>query len=155
MSPGPHWRGGMFRGLGYRFTLARQVILDVLSKSNKHLSAEDIYFQVHSNYPAIGLTTVYRTLKVVVDMGLVFKFDFGDGKTRYELAERQEGLETHFHLICSNCGRIIDYKDLIEEDREMIDKIKEKILKKYHFKINKTSFQFYGLCEECNRQIKR
>jgi len=80
------WWHGEFRGCGYRITIPRQTILQVLDESKEHLSAEDIYLKVHSIYPAIGLTTVYRTLDLLINMGLIFKFDFGDGRARYELA---------------------------------------------------------------------
>jgi len=111
---GPPWLHGKFRGCGYRLTVPRQIILDVLSKTSKHLSAEDIYHAVHKGYPAIGLTTVYRTLELLVQMGLVFKFDFGDGRARYELSEGPKGARHHHHLVCTDCGRAIDYTDFID-----------------------------------------
>ena len=82
MSPG--W-GRRFRGCGYRMTVPRQAIMEVLSSTDKHLSAEDIYMKVHRTYPNVGLTTVYRTLELLTEMGLIVTFDFGDGRARYEL----------------------------------------------------------------------
>ena len=84
---GPMWWHGRFKGCGYRITIGREAILDVLTNAKKHLSAEDIHNKLHNKYPAIGLTTIYRTLDLLVNMGLVFKFDFGDGRARFELAE--------------------------------------------------------------------
>ena len=78
MRRGPPWWHGRFRRFGHRLTAPRETILNTLSKTQKHLSAEDIYLEVHKIYPAVGLTTVYRTLELLVRMGWVYKFDFGD-----------------------------------------------------------------------------
>ena len=80
---GHHWCQGRVRGCGFRMTMGREAVLDVLSRTEDHLSAEDIYMRVHEIYPAIGLTSVYRTLDMLVNIGLVYKFDFGDGRARF------------------------------------------------------------------------
>ncbi|NWF75626.1 MAG: transcriptional repressor [Nitrospirae bacterium] len=146
---GPPWLQGKFRGCGYRLTMPRQIILDVLSKTTDHLSAEEIYMTVHKVYPAIGLTTVYRTLELLVQMGLVFKFDFGDGRARYELSEGPKSIGHHHHLICTGCRRIIDYTDFIDEEIELLKRTEKGLSKKYNFKISNHLIQFYGLCEKC------
>ncbi len=138
-----------FRGGGYRITIPRQIILQVLDESKKHLSAEDIFLKVHQIYPTIGLTTVYRTLELLVGMGLVFKFDFGDGRARYELCRGDDSSSHHHHLVCTNCGRIIDYAEFIEEELELINKTKQELEKKYGFEIRNHTLQFYGLCKRC------
>jgi len=83
---GSRWWDGRLRNHSCRITVPRQAILDVLSKESKHLSAEDVFMKVHKGYPGIGLTTVYRTLNLLTQIGLVLKFDFGDGRARYELS---------------------------------------------------------------------
>jgi len=149
MRHGQPWLRTKFISAGHRFTMPRQVILDVLQRSSKHLSAEDIYFIVHKKYPAIGLTTVYRTLDLLVQMGLVFKFDFGDGRARYESAERPKIFKHHHHLICTSCGRVIDYTDFIDEEVELLNQTEKGLSKKYNFKILNHVIQFYGLCNKC------
>lgn len=146
--PGKRWHRE-FRGGGYRITIPRQIILQVLDESKKHLSAEDIFLKVHQIYPTIGLTTVYRTLELLVGMGLVFKFDFGDGRARYELCRGDDSSSHHHHLVCTNCGRIIDYAEFIEEELELINKTKQELEKKYGFEIRNHTLQFYGLCKRC------
>lgn len=146
---GHHWWGGRFRGQGYRITVPRQAILEVLSKTDEHLSAEDIYLKVHKVYEGIGLTTVYRTLELLVNMGLVFKFDFGDKRARYELSEGPKGERHHHHLVCTKCNRVIDYTDFLDEEKELLDKTEKSLSKKYNFAINSHSIQFYGLCDRC------
>lgn len=146
---GAAWWQGKFKGCGYRITLGREAIIDVLTKANKHLSAEDIYMRVHPKYPNIGLTTIYRTLDILVNIGIIFKFDFGDGRARYELVENTKGLNYHLHLICINCNRIIDYTDYIDDVIELIDQIEKGLSLKYNFKITNHTIQFYGFCKEC------
>jgi Fur family ferric uptake transcriptional regulator len=149
---GPPWLQGKFRGCGYRLTVPRQAILDVLSKTIKHLSAEDIYLEVHKVYPAIGLTTVYRTLELLVRTGLVFKFDFGDGRARYELSEGPKSIGHHHHLVCTGCGRIVDYTDFINEEIELLKQTEKGLSRKYKFKITNHLIQFYGLCYRCKNK---
>ena len=88
--------------------MARQTILGVLSNAPAHLSAEDLYLEVHEVQPNVGLTTVYRTLDLLVQMGLVCKFDFGDGRARYELCEGPDRGRHHHHLVCTKCGEVQD-----------------------------------------------
>jgi Fur family ferric uptake transcriptional regulator len=146
---GPPWLHGKLKGCGHRLTIPRQAILDVLSKTREHLSAEDIYFEVHKVHPAIGLTTVYRTLELLVQTGMVFKFDFGDGRARYELSESPKGIGHHHHLVCTGCRRIIDYTDFIDEEIELLKKTEKGLSEKYNFKITNHMIQFHGLCRKC------
>ncbi|MFY9402534.1 MAG: Fur family transcriptional regulator [Candidatus Omnitrophota bacterium] len=145
------WWQGKFRGCGYRITLGREAVLDVLSKSDKHLSAEEIYKKIRARFPSVGLTTVYRTLDVLVNLGLVFKFDFGDKRARFELAEGPKGVRHHHHLICTNCKRVIDYTDFIDEEVELLNQTERGLSEKYGFKITNHLIQFYGLCGICRK----
>jgi Fur family ferric uptake transcriptional regulator len=133
---------------GFRMTLPRQVILVVLSKSEDHLLAKDIYMKIKKDYPNIGLTTVYRTLDLLVRMDLINKFEFGDGQSRYELAWDYK--EHHHHLVCQGCGKIIDYNDFIDDEVKFFDKIQESLSKKYRFNIDSHEVYFYGKCDACH-----
>ena len=149
---GPLWWHGRFRGCGYRLTIPREAILAVLSKTSRHLSAEDVFLAVHKVYPAIGLTTIYRTLELLVQMGLVAKFDFGDKRARYELVEGTKGIRHHHHLVCTGCGRIIDYTDFIDDEKELLGRTEKGLSKKFNFKITNHIIQFYGLCDKCKNK---
>lgn len=151
---GAPWLHGKFRGCGYRLTVGREAILDVLSKFKGHLSAEDIYMKVHSQYPNIGLTTVYRTLDVLSNLGMIYRLDFGDGRARYELAEGPEGTSHHHHLICTNCNKVVDYTDFIDEEVELLSETEKGLSKKYDFRITNHIIQFYGLCGKCGNKEK-
>jgi len=146
---GQGWWHGKFRGYGYRLTVGREAILDILSKCKGHLSAEDIYMKVYSRYPRIGLTTVYRTLDVLSDIGLVYKFDFGDGRARYELTKGPKGINHHHHLVCTSCNRVVDYTDFVDEEVELLKETEKGLSKKYDFRITNHLIQFYGLCGSC------
>lgn len=139
-----------FKESHHRLTKPRKAILDVLNKTGDHLSAEEVYQKVYDIYPAIGLTTVYRTLELLVQIGLVLKFDFGDGRARYEL---NVGLDVkkghHHHLICTNCHRIIDYTEFIDDEVELLKKTEKGLSRKYNFEIHNHIIAFYGLCDRC------
>jgi Fur family ferric uptake transcriptional regulator len=146
---GPRWWDGRLRKHSCRITVPRQVILDVLSKEEKHLSAEDIFLKVHRIYPEIGLTTVYRTLNLLTQIGVVLKFDFGDGRARFELSAEPKKEIHHHHLICTSCNRIIDYKDFVDEEVKLFKKTEKLLSRKYDFEITNHLINFYGLCEKC------
>lgn len=148
----PPWWHGRFRGCGYRITAAREAILELLHNTTEHLSAEDIFMAIHKNHPTIGLTTVYRTLELLARMGLVFKFDFGDGRARYELAESSKGIRHHHHLVCTKCDRVVDYTDFIDDEVELLSRTEKGLSEKFHFEITHHVIQFYGLCEKCRRK---
>jgi Fur family ferric uptake transcriptional regulator len=148
---GSAWWCGRFRNYGYRLTAPREAIMDVLSTTSEHLSAEDVYLAVHEVLPNVGLATVYRTLELLVEMGLVFKFDFGDGRARYELSESPKGKRHHHHLICTRCNRIIDYTDFIDDEIEFLSRAEKGLSKKFNFLITNHLIQFYGLCEDCRK----
>jgi Fur family ferric uptake transcriptional regulator len=132
---------------GFRMTLPRRVILDSLSKTDDHLLAKDVYLRINKRHPDIGLTTVYRTLDLLVRMGLINKFEFGEGQSRYELA--WEYKNHHHHLVCLECGKIIDYHDFIEDEIKFFDRIQKSLSRKYRFKIDNHEVYFYGKCQEC------
>lgn len=142
---------GQFKGCGYRMTRPREAILDVLGKTINHLSAEDVFLTVHRFYPNIGLTTVYRNLELLVQMGLVVKFDFGHGRAKYELTEKYGKKGHHHHLVCKKCSRIIDYGDFMEDEVKFLKNIEKGLSKKYDFKITSHLIQFQGLCSQCKK----
>ncbi len=145
---GPWWRD-KFDQQSVRLTSAREIVLEVLNSTDEHLSAADIYVQAHEINPSIGLTTVYRSLDILEQLGIAQKFDFGDGRARYELINRPGEKNHHHHLICVRCKKIIDYTEFIEDEIEFIENTQDKLSKKYNFTINDHVINFYGFCEEC------
>jgi len=130
-------------------TLPRQQILDFLHNKGGHLSAEEVFMGLRGKLPSMGLATVYRTLELLTELGIVHKFDFGDGRARYEFAEGPASLGHHHHLVCTSCKRIIDYTDFIKEETELLKRTEAGLSKKHNFQIKSHLIQFYGLCRDC------
>jgi len=146
--PGPpKWRH-RFQGHVSRWTIPREAILDFLSRTQKHLSAKEIYSSLYKSHPGIGLTTVYRTLDLLARMGLVTKLILGDGQSRYEFKSNEKE-EHHHHLLCTRCGKIINYSEFLDEELELVRKTEQKLEIKYNFKILDHNIEFLGLCEKC------
>ncbi|MGB3860655.1 MAG: transcriptional repressor [Candidatus Aminicenantaceae bacterium] len=137
-----------FEGHASRLTAPREAILEFLSRSSKHMSAKELYASLHRSYPGLGLSTVYRTLDLLARMGIVTKIAIGDGQSRYEFKSREKD-EHHHHLICTNCGGIINYSEFLDEELRLIKKTEEKLAKKYNFIIKDHNIEFLGICEKC------
>lgn len=132
-----------------KLTPKREQILRILVEySDKHLSAEEIYNLVKEKAPDVGLATVYRTLDLFQNYEVVHGIDFGDGRKRYEFGAG-EGEHNHHHLICTECGKIIE----VAED--LLGKLEEKICKQYKFEIENHELKFYGQCESCSNQYRK
>ena len=131
-----------------RWTAPREAVLEVLSRSSGHKSAKEIHAAHYDEHPGLGLTTVYRTLELLHRLGLVHRLASGDGQSRYEL-KSEGGKGHHHHLICTRCGRIIDYRDFIGEELELVKKTEEALAGRHNFLIRDHNFEFLGLCEKC------
>lgn len=131
----------------YKMTSQRQVILRAFVESDvRHLSAEDVYDIVKKRAPEIGLATVYRTLELFTEMDLLKKLDFDDGCSRFELNDREDEGHYHHHLICLDCGKVMEVKDDLLETLETILK------KRLHFETVDHQLKVYGYCEDCQRK---
>ena len=143
--------GKKLKGCGFRMTASREAVLEILKNTDKHLSAEDIYMAIHPVNQAIGLTTIYRTLELLNQSGIISKFEFGHGRAKYELSEAYSNKKHHHHLICKKCRKIVDYSDFLEDEQEYIRKAEKGLEKKYGFDIDNHLIRFYGLCTECKK----
>lgn len=146
--PRPKLLHGKLTDRGFRLTLPRQVILNLFQGNRQHLSADEVFLTVRSRYPGIGIATVYRNLEILARAGLLLKFDFGDRRSRYELAGESKE-DHHHHLICTQCGRIIDYSDFMEKEVKFVKELETELSQKYNFKIQNHQIHFRGLCEKC------
>lgn len=113
----------------------------IIENEGKHLSAEEIYDLVKEKCPEIGLATVYRTMQMFDEVGLVYKHNFDDGRSRYELNHNED--HQHHHLVCINCNRVIE----VEED--LLEQLENEVEKKYNFSITNHNVKFFGYCENC------
>lgn len=128
---------------GLKTTRQREEVLNVFLNSSGHKSLAQIYAQVAKTNPKIGYTTVYRTLRLLTRLGLATQRKFADGETRYEPAS--EGSH-HDHLICLDCGKIIEFED------PTLEALQNGIAQRHRFKISHHRMELYGRCEECNRK---
>ncbi len=132
----------ILRSKGYKLTPQRRAVLDVLLKGRgQHLTAEEIYDEVRSDCPDIGLATVYRTVQLLSNMKILMKMNLEDGITRYEMNLDEE--HHHHHLICESCGKIYEVMDDLLED------VESKVEAEYNFKILDHKLKFYGVCKDC------
>lgn len=150
--PSAKWLHGRLKGYGYRMTQGREAVLNALSASKDHLSADDIYMKIRPLYPGVGLTTIYRTLDILVNLGMVLKFDFGDGRARYELIEEEKATTHHHHIVCTKCRKITNYKNFGEKELKLFDKLEKSLSKKFNFEIKNHVVQFLGICGNCLKQ---
>lgn len=132
----------------YKITKQREIIFNaLLNNRESHLSPEELHAIVNEEHKDIGIATVYRTLLLFEELGLVFKLNFDDNRYRYELSSEKEQ-HHHHHLICKECNKIQEVKfDLLESIEDIIEKT-------YGFKIDNHILKFYGICSECQQKKK-
>ena len=148
---GPWWQNRLLDA-GFRMTNPREIVLGILRNTGKHLSAEDIYIDAIKANPSVGLTTIYRTMDLFTQIGVVQKFDFGDGRAHYELASNPIKKNHYHHLICMKCKTILDYTDFVNEELDLMKKTEEALTTKYQFKIFYHTIHFYGICKKCQEE---
>jgi len=126
-----------------KFTKQRELILKFLYENDGHYTPEEIYMLLKQSYPNvnIGIATVYRTLTLLEDSGIASSISFGTQGKKYELGLKKH----HDHLICTHCGKIIEFFDETIEERQ------EEIAKKHHFKMQDHTMKIIGLCEDCQQ----
>jgi Fur family ferric uptake transcriptional regulator len=146
--PGPAKWQNRLHGHCCRWTGPRQAIVGFLSRRPGHVSAKDIYGSLSRAFPGIGMTTVYRTLDLLERTGFVQRVTLGDGQARYEF-KPPEAKDHHHHLICTGCGKIIDYSDFAREELELVRKTEERLTRRHGFRIHDHNIEFLGLCEKC------
>jgi Fur family transcriptional regulator, ferric uptake regulator len=145
---GRHQWHHQFRANVCRWTAPRESILDLLNRARSHLSAKDIYAALQPSFPGLGLATVYRTLELLHRLGIVQKVTSSDGQGRYELRS-DNPKDHHHHLICTRCGSIVNYRDFVQEELELVKKTEEALTKKYNFAVQDHNIEFLGVCEKC------
>jgi len=130
---------------GLKFTKQRELIADVFFASGGHLKVEELLEKVRKQDEQVSLATVYRTMKLLTDCGLAHPHRFGERQTVYEPIEGDE--EHHDHIICTLCGRIVEFVD------DRIEELQELIAKKNGFKLTHHRMELYGEClERCEKK---
>ena len=127
-----------------KFTAQREAILKTLFGNNEHLAPEELHALVKSQNQDcnIGVSTVYRTLNLLEDAGLVNSLSYGSNGKKYELSSDDH----HDHIICVSCDKIIEFEDDVIEQRQ------EEIATKSGFVLTAHTMQLYGICTACQEK---
>ena len=129
---------------GMRQSGPRRTVAEVFFSmgDEEHLGLDEIHRRARRRDRRIGYATVYRTMKLLAELGFAHERHFGSGAVRYELAG--DGSH-HDHLICTKCGRIVEF----EEPR--IESLQEETAKKLGFLFTGHKMELYGVCRDCRR----
>src|SRR3954468_12310551 len=127
------------RRVGQRVTPQRLVILGALRRG-EHLAADDVFAPVEPLLPGVNRSTVYRTLELFRDLGLVSMTDLGGGARQFELID-----EPPHHLICHRCGHMLQLDD------DLVEPLRGSIRQRYGFSPGIDHLALFGYCSECNR----
>jgi Fur family ferric uptake transcriptional regulator len=137
----------LLRDNGLKFTIQREVILEMLYSSDEHLTPESLHHLIQEKHPDLntGIATVYRTLSLLEDSDMVTSLSFGAQGKKYELGAKDH----HDHIICTQCGAISEFVDDEIEIRQ------KKIAEELGFLIQEHSMQIYGVCQPCQIKMKK
>ncbi len=133
----------ILRQHGYKITPQRRIILGAITHIHEHLTPAALYDRVSREDPGIGLVTIYRTLEILASLGLICEMHLG-GNYRSYLMRRPSG--HHHHLICSDCGTVVDFTDCD------LGELEQRLSKETNFKINGHLLEFIGQCQNCRKQ---
>jgi len=135
--------GNVLQQKGFRLTQARRHILAALISSEDHITADSLYDTVSQEQPGIGRMSVYRTLDLLSDLGLIRPVYQNTGAAHYILLDNGH----HHHLVCSHCGKVIDVDDCA------VKKVERAIRRNYNFEIQGHLLEFIGRCSDCQQVI--
>lgn len=131
------------RKRGYKVTPQRRITIEVLlTFPLQHFSVEELYQGVKRCNPEVGMSTIYRTVQILEEMGYITKRNFDDGFARYEMCEFDEK-HWHHHLICLKCGKVIEMQD------DYLEMLEKEIEEKKRFIIMNHELKVYGYCSDC------
>lgn len=127
------------RAEGKRITPQRSLLLDVIRRSKGHLGADQIYHLARERDPRISLSTVYRNLNLLKELGLISRLHLDEEHHHYELKDAAN----HYHLICSSCGRVIEF------DSSLVEQLMADVSAEKDFVVERVRIDLTGLCVEC------
>jgi Fur family ferric uptake transcriptional regulator len=129
--------------VGLKQTEQRNTILRSFLETRAHLSTEELHRLVKKKDARIGVTTIYRTLKLLAECGWASEVEFHDGKARFE---HQYNRRNHHHMVCTGCGSSVEFFS------PEIDRLEHEIGGKFNYRTTRHTFQIYGLCVDCHRK---
>ena len=130
------------RQRGYKLTPQRRTMLKLITTSQKHLTPAAIYERLQQEHPGIGLVTIYRTLGILAELGVICEINT-ESSSRSYLIRRVP--EHHHHLICSACGAVTDFTTCD------LKRLEQRLSRKTGFKIDDHFLKFTGRCQKCQK----
>jgi Fe2+ or Zn2+ uptake regulation protein len=127
------------RAAGRRLTPQRRLILQVLEENDGHLDADALYDRVRAHDPAVSLATVYRTLAVLREIGLVEEHRLGQDHGHYEAVRK----EPHYHFTCLHCGKVIEF------DTPLVAQVEQTLCEQEGVRVTSTYLHVSGYCPQC------
>jgi Fur family ferric uptake transcriptional regulator len=132
------------RRRGVRWTTQRQAIVETFIGCDEHITVEDLHHRVRAIDHTVSAATVYRTINMLVEMGVAAKRHFGGGSASFECnLDKQH----HDHLVCVKCGRIQEFHN------DRIEELQEEVAEAHGFKLGHHRMELYGTCPECLRLV--
>jgi len=132
----------VLRRHGYKLTPQRRAVIRTIASSQDHLTPAEIYEKVHQDYPNIGLVTIYRTLDMLAKLELICELHAGGSCHSYTISAP----EHHHHLICSNCGKVVDFTGY------NLSELEQRLSLETGFEIEGHLLEFIGLCQACRKE---
>lgn len=130
------------RRRGVRWTTQRQAILELLAGCGEHLTAEELHHRVAEQGHDVSPATAYRTVNMLVEMGVVSKRDFGSARATFEWNLTRHH---HDHLVCTVCGTITEFES------ERIEQLQDAIATEHGFTLSHHRLDLFGVCARCQR----
>lgn len=130
---------------GYRLTAARRAIVETLGESDGHISADELAAQVREQHPKVGRMTVYRTLDLLTELGVIRPIYQGTGAAHFILMHGG----SHHHLICNRCHSVIEF------DQCTADQLADQLADRFNFRVQSHLLEIHGVCEACQAENKR
>jgi len=125
---------------GLRMTRQRALILEIIRHG--HLDADEVYRQAREKQPRFSLSTVYRTLRVLKEQGLVDELHLGEAHHHYEVKPSAE----HHHLVCLGCGKIVEFECKLSQ------KMRQDLARKQGFEVMGVEINMTGYCSKCRQR---
>jgi len=131
---------------GLKISKKRAAIIEYFINVDRHYTVEQLYNEIKRTDSNISYSTVYRTLRLLVDCGMAKIHHFGKENAKFEVVHKEQH---HDHLVCEKCGRIIEFT------HEGIEKFQNDVAKKYDFVIRSREHQIFGSCKRCQQKKSR
>ncbi len=129
----------------HRVTGQRRALLEIIQAQGEHLDADELYRLARRRYPRLSLSTVYRTLGLLRDLGLIDEVHLGEDHHHYEVKPST----VHHHLICLRCGRVEEFSSVLAEE------LAASVAREHDFEMHEVRIDVSGLCASCRKALGR